>query len=1192
MCPHLCVAKENMMKTALEMVKDLSEYKEIYSLLSRFSRMGERYTQGVCYLTGLSEGLRDALCASVVFDKENFSKDENKQCAIVVCPEEKSAYSVKDALTAFGLRAEVFPIRDYNFHNISATSHEWEYERLRVLRLVLSGNLDVVVSVPEAALGILAPKENMLGTNELKIESEISPDKLCEMLISYGYMRTDAVEGQGQFARRGDILDIFIPDYETPVRIEFFGDEIDAMGFFDVITQRRTHNAESISVTPIREQMPSVDAIARIGERIDKLASSAKRKKNDAALEKLLKEKKDLENGTLFNLDKYLPLMYDSFSCLFDYAKGPCFVCDYPRVKDRLSSYLWQLGEDLVSLAQSGEADISDAKFCLDVENMKTHLISRPCIATDNFSSTPDIDLCGYFEIASKHTSMMITNPDVLSEDLQGFVRAGYRINLLTSGTRQACDIEEILKSRNVPCVVAENILFSQMQKGFVYITPHEKCSFLHGFDCPKARYVLFCDGQGDGKSERRAGVGKLKTGKSGAKNRLSSYLDLTVGDFVVHDVHGIGVYEGIKTLTVGGITRDYITLKYLGGDSLYVPCDQLDKVSKFSGKSEGVRVSKLGSSDWTKTKQRVKKAAKDIAKELISLYAERTRRPGYAFGVDTDWQREFEERFEYEETDGQLEAIREIKEDMEKPCPMDRLLCGDVGFGKTEVALRAAFKAVMDGKQVAILVPTTVLCWQHFRTIVSRMNTYPIKIEMLSRYTQSKAKKICERLKDGDVDIIVGTHKLLAKGVEFKDLGLLIIDEEQRFGVTHKERLKEMSKQVDVLTLSATPIPRTFNMALVGIRDMSVLEEAPVDRHPVQTYVLEHDMNVIGEAIKKELRRAGQVFYLHNKVEDINEVAAKIHDIVPDAVVAVAHGKMSKEELSEAWKDVVEGKTDVLVCTTIIETGVDVPNANTLIIEDADRMGLSQLHQLRGRVGRSSRRAYAYFTWRRDRSLNEIAVKRLTAIKEFCEFGSGFKIAMRDLEIRGAGNLLGAEQSGHMESVGYDMFIKILEQAVLEEKGETLPEIPECTVDLKVNAYIPEKYIKRPGDRIEMYKKIAAVNGNEDADDVKDELLDRYGDIPKETLSLITISLIRRKCEQIGIVKIEERNGVLAVFPKDAPTREIATKFVSKFPSRVLISMGKEPCFNIKLKAGEVAAPILEEIFKIYSCNNQQTVV
>ncbi len=1177
------------MKTPLEAVKSLGEYKEIHSLLSRFARTGEKYSQGVCYCSCLTEGMRDALCAGLLGQREDFGVRQDKKSALVICPEEKTAYATKASLCALGFAAEVFPIRDYNFYNISATSREWEYERLRVLRLLASGRLDAVVAVPEAALGILPDKKCLEGTGEMSVGDEVGLQQICETLVKFGYVRSDAVEGQGQFSVRGDILDVFIPDYENPVRMEFFGDEIDSMGFFDVMTQRRIENADKISVYPIREQMPDKEATDRIIERIDRLCQSAKKKNNTSTLEKLLREKSDLENGNLSNLDKYLPIMYDSFYCLFDYIGSFVFVCDYPRVKDRLSSYLWQLNEDLVSLAETGEADIKQAVFCLGVEQLKTKLMSLPCVVTDNFSSTPDIELSGFFEFASKHTSMSRTNPSVLCEDLSDYIRSGYKIQLCVGGVMQARDMEGILSDRGIACAVAENVDFESMKKGFVYVTPAPDVSEgLCGFECAKARYVLFCDSAENG-GEKKAAVGKLKSSKKSSKNRLASYSELTVGDFVVHDVHGIGVYEGIRTLTVGGITRDYITIKYQGSDALYVPCDQLDKVAKFSGKSEGVKISKLGSGDWSKTKARVKKAAKDIAKELIALYAERTRRPGYSFGADSEWQREFEERFEFEETEGQLDAIREIKADMEKPCPMDRLLCGDVGFGKTEVALRAAFKAVMDGKQVAILVPTTVLCWQHYRTIVSRMHSFPIKVEMLSRYTQSKAKKICDRLKNGDVDIIVGTHKLLAKGVEFKDLGLLIVDEEQRFGVTHKERLKEMSKQVDVLTLSATPIPRTFNMALVGIRDMSVLEEAPVDRHPVQTYVLEHDMSVLTEAIKKELRREGQVFYLHNKVEDIDEVAAKIHGMVPEATVAVAHGKMSQEQLSEAWKDVVEGKTDVLVCTTIIETGVDVPNANTLIIEDADRLGLAQLHQLRGRVGRSSRRAYAYFTWRRDKSLNETAMKRLTAIREFCEFGSGFKIAMRDLEIRGAGNLLGAEQSGHMESVGYDMFIKLLERAVLEEKGESLPEKIESSVDLRVNAYIPERYIKRPGDRIEMYKRIAAIEDDEAAGDVRDELLDRYGDIPKETENLIGISLIRRKCEKLGILRIEEKDSKLAIYPKDMPTKELAVAFVSRFAGRVLISAGKEPCFNIKLKTGESILPILEEIFKIYSHNTLQ---
>lgn len=1172
------------LNACFEAVTSLSEYKEIYALLSRFNLAGASYSQGVCYCTGLASGLRDALCASL---SQDVKKSEKDGASLVLCPEEKTAYSMKSSFSAYGINAEVFPIRDYNFHNINATSREWEYERLRVLREIVSGNVKVVISVPEAALGILPPVERLKEGCKVKIGGEISRDELCQRLVSYGYSKSEAVEGQGQFAVRGDILDVFVPDYDNPVRMEFFGDEVDAAGFFDVISQRRTENVTEFSVTPIREQMPDSEACERIKSVMDKLIASAKRKKKDDALEKLEREKRDFDEGALCCLDKYLPVMYDSFTCLFDYCKGFTFVCDYPRVKDRLNSYLWQLGEDLVSLAELGEADIKGALLCLDKEQLKAKLVSRPCVCTDNFSSTPDIDLSGYFEFASKHTPVTFSNPDVLKDDILGFVQAEMKVLVVTDSIMQATDLEGILRDRGLMCTVTESISYGNMKQGSVYILPKTGDGTLQGFECAKAKFVLLSSASEP--DNRRAAVQKVRTAKSQSKNRITSFLELTPGDFVVHDVHGIGIYEGIKTLTVGGITRDYITLKYQGGDSLYVPCDQLDKIGRFSGKSEGVRISKLGSADWTKTKARAKKAAKDIAKELIALYAERTRRPGYAFGADTEWQREFEDRFQYEETDGQLEAVRDIKNDMEKPCPMDRLLCGDVGFGKTEVALRAAFKCVMEGKQVAILVPTTVLCFQHYRTVISRMQSFPIKVEMLSRYTQSKAKKICDRLKIGDIDIIVGTHKLLAKGVEFKDLGLLIVDEEQRFGVTHKERLKEISKQVDVLTLSATPIPRTFNMALVGIRDMSVLEQAPVDRHPVQTYVLEHDTSVLYEAVKRELRRAGQVFWLHNKVEDIDEVASRIHAAIPDAVIATAHGKMTQEQLSEAWKDVVEGKTDILVCTTIIETGVDVPNANTLIIEDADRLGLSQLHQLRGRVGRSSRRAYAYFTWKKDRSINETAQKRLTAIKEFTEFGSGFKIAMRDLEIRGAGNLLGSEQSGHMETVGYDLFVRLLEQAVLEEKGEIKEEAMECTFDIKVNAFIPEKYIKRPGDRISMYKRIAAIKTKDDADDVRDELLDRYGDIPKETESLIVIALTRSKCAELGLIKVEEKGGKLAIYPKEVPTRDIAISFATKFPGRVLISMGKEPCFNIKLKAGEDIYPILTEIFKIYSHTQSQ---
>ena len=1179
-------------KPSITSIEYIKEYKEMREMLSRFSKAGEKYSQGACYASGLSEGQKNALCALVMSDDELFSGRHENGTGIVLCQDEKSAYAMNSYLSSFGLETAVFPARDYNFHNISATSHEWEYERLKVLRRVLSSELDAVVAVPDAAFGILPEPEKIKDGLVLEIGKSISIEKVLETLEMYGYSFCDTVEGPGQYSRRGDILDVFVPDFENPVRFEFFGDEIDASGFFDVMTQRRTENVMSVSINPVRECMPDGAALDRIYERMDSLIASAKRKKNTSAAEKLMKEKADLENGFLPNIDKYIPLMYDRKCTLFDYAGGSVFVCDYPRVRDRLKSVLWQTEQDMTDVASAGEADLKDAVFCLDNDSAKIKMLSRPCIITDTFNSTPDIEISGLFEFSSKHTSMSVENLDILCEDLEDYKKSGYRIQIAVRSALSASELSSLLTDRNIANTVCSEISYSEMQSGFVYITPKaDPAMKMCGFECSKSRFVLLSD------EAENVSAGKLK--KSGTltkrqgKNRIQSYLELTVGDIVVHDVHGIGMYDGIKTLTAAGITRDYITIKYAGNDSLYVPCDQLDKVSKFSGKTDTVRLSKMGSADWTKTKTRVKKAAKEMAKQLIALYAERTRRPGYAFAADTDWQNDFESRFEYEETEGQLKAIEEIKRDMEKPCPMDRLLCGDVGFGKTEVALRAAFKCVMDGKQAAILVPTTVLCWQHFRTVLSRMHGFPIKVEMLSRYVSpKKAKEVLAKLKSGEVDIVVGTHKLLAKTVEFKDLGLLIVDEEQRFGVAHKERLKEIAKQVDVLTLTATPIPRTFNMALVGIRDMSVLEEAPIDRHPVQTYVLEHDMFIITEAIKKELRRAGQVFYLHNRVDDIDRVAANLHELIPEANIAVAHGKMSQEELSSAWKDVVDGKTDILVCTTIIETGVDVPNANTLIIEDADRMGLSQLHQIRGRVGRSSRRAYAYFTWRPQSMISEIAEKRLTAIKEFTEFGSGFKIAMRDLEIRGAGNLLGAEQSGHMEAVGYDLFIKLLEQAVLEEKGEKKQKQIECTVDMSIDAFIPENYIKRPAGRIEMYKRIATISGKDDANDVRDELLDRYGDIPTPTENLIKIALLRKKCESAGFVKLEHKNSKLALYPAERPTKEIAIEVASKFAGRVLLSMGDEPCFNIELKAGEDILPVLDEIFKIYSHSTEEKMV
>ena len=658
----------------------------------------------------------------------------------------------------------------------------------------------------------------------------------------------------------------------------------------------------------------------------------------------------------------------------------------------------------------------------------------------------------------------------------------------------------------------------------------------------------------------------------------------MTRGDYVVHAAHGIGVFEGIVKREVLGVPKDYIKIRYQGTDTLFVPVTQLDLVSKYIGKSEDgvVRLSKLGSAEWQKTRSRVRAAVADMAEELTALYKKRLSAVGFSFSPDTDWQRDFELRFPYEETDDQLRCIAEIKSDMESSRPMDRLLCGDVGFGKTEVALRAAFKCVNDSKQCAVLVPTTILAWQHYQTFTHRLEGFPVKVELLSRFrTPKQQAEIIKDLRRGQIDIIIGTHRLLQKDVEYHDLGLCIIDEEQRFGVAHKERFKELRESVDVLTLSATPIPRTLSMAMSGIRDMSIIEEAPQDRHPVQTYVIEQDWGILTEALRRELRRGGQAFYLHNRVESIDGCAAKLREFLPDARIAVAHGKMTEEQLSRIWQGLVDREIDILVCTTIIETGVDVPNCNTLIIEDADRMGLSQLYQLRGRVGRSGRRAYAYFTFRRGKALSEISEKRLEAIREFTSFGSGFRIAMRDLEIRGAGNILGSAQHGQMEAVGYDLYLRLLGDAIREQKGEKPVENLECLVDIQIEAHIPEKYIPSLAQRIDIYKKIAAIRSEEDWSDTMDELCDRFGEPPRSVEGLLDVALIRSRAAALGVREIDQRVGSL-LFYSDRIDRGDLLALTKALPGRVLMNAGAKPYLTVKLQKGQEPMAGIREVLTV----------
>ena len=765
---------------------------------------------------------------------------------------------------------------------------------------------------------------------------------------------------------------------------------------------------------------------------------------------------------------------------------------------------------------------------------------------------------------------------DILLDDLSPLVQKDSTVVVMGGTEKAAKNLAEDLENEDVPALYFP-LEPAEFPRGRVSVLPG---ALSGGFGYPHEKFYAFTYGRNAVASKKRKSRSGFKKGQS-----LHSLDELKKGDYVVHSLHGIGVFDGINKLEVGKITKDYIKIKYAKGDVLYVPVTQLDLVSKYIGPHEDdgrtVKLNKIGGKDWEKTRNKVRAAVKDMADQLIALYSKRQNSPGYAFSPDIDMQSDFERRFEYDETSDQLRAIDEIKGDMEKPYPMDRLLCGDVGFGKTEVALRAAFKCAADGKQCAILVPTTILAYQHYRTILKRFDGFPVEIEMLSRFrTPKEQEKILKNLKRGSLDIIVGTHRLVSKDVKFKDLGLLIVDEEQRFGVAQKEKLKELFPTVDVLTLSATPIPRTLNMAMTGIRDMSVIEEAPQDRYPVQTYVIEHDMGILCEAMEKELRRGGQVYYLHNRVESIESTAAKIKEMMPSARIAVAHGRMGEEKLSEIWRDLLEGDIDILVCTTIIETGVDVPNCNTLIIEDADRLGLAQLHQIRGRVGRSTRRASAYFTFKRGKELSEIANRRLSAIREYTEFGSGFKIAMRDLEIRGAGNVLGAQQHGHMEAVGYDMYLQLLGEAVEEEKGEKpISRKKECLIDMQIDAHIPDNYIKSIPQRLAVYRRIADIKNTEDAEDVKDELRDRFGEIPQSVQGLIDVSLLRNTAAAKGIYEIGQKGNSVILYVNDIDTNTVLN-LSSMMRGRVSIMDYGKKHIAVKIADGQSPLDTLKEIF------------
>ncbi|HIY72587.1 MAG TPA: transcription-repair coupling factor [Candidatus Intestinimonas merdavium] len=1106
---------------------------------------------------------------------------------VVVCADEGEAQRFAEDLHAFtGEQVLTLPSREFTFHDAAVVSRQWEHRRLSALRALAMGETDLVVTTPEALLQRTLPSALLLQTvRTLRVGEVHDLTELAETLTAAGYVRCDQVEGVGQFALRGGILDLFSPACDQPIRCEFFGDEIDAMGTFDPATQRRVENRQICDILPVVEVLPQLSpgGFSGLAEALERLISQEKTAKGDhnPLIATLSQDRERLSQGLSFPaMDRYLSLVYPELATAADYLPEDAVVClsESPRVAERARNYLWRMEEDVKTLLESGLVAGSLARFTRTFEELMDRLSDWPVVYLDTFTSnTYPLRPRSLLDVLTKQLPSYGASLETAAADLEHYQKAGFATVVLASAERRCLDLQAMLRERKVRTAV-DFQLHELPGPGKAVICLGGLSA---GFEYPGASAAVLTEG-------RAIPARKVRSKRDSSRQKLASYADLSPGDLVVHEHHGIGRYVGMVKMSADGVQKDYVKIAYAGSDVLYVPATQLDLVSKYIGSgddTEHKKLNKLGGTDWEKTKTRAKKAVQDLAKGLIQLYAQRERLPGHAFAPDSPWMREFEDQFEYTETDDQLRCIQDIKRDMETPKPMDRLLCGDVGYGKTEVAFRAIMKCVLDGKQAAILAPTTVLARQHYLSARRRFAKFPVEIDVVSRFrTPAQMRQTLMDLRAGKVDLLIGTHRLFNKDVQFKDLGLLVVDEEQRFGVQHKEKLKELSKQVDVLTLSATPIPRTLNMALSGIRDMSTLEEPPQDRQPVQTYVLEHNWSVLSDAMSRELERGGQVYYLHNRVETIDRTAGRIQAMLPEARVAVAHGKMTQEAINDVMSQMTDGEVDILVCTTIIETGIDIPNANTLIIEDADKMGLAQLHQLRGRVGRSARRAFAYMTYRKGKVLTEIQTKRLAAIREFAEFGSGFKIAMRDLEIRGAGNVLGPEQSGFLVSVGYDMYLKLLEEAVLEEKGE-LPQLPaECAADLTVAASIPDKYVPSPEQRMDLYRRIARIRSESDADDLVDELMDRYGDPPRTVNNLISVALLRAAAAGCGISEIAQKGERLLFVLSQVDFGKVSALCGSTaYRGRLLFSAGEKPHLALKLKKGEDPLKLSSKLVEDY---------
>ena len=1102
----------------------------------------------------------------------------------IITYNEMQARKIRKDFKFFDDHIRSFPKRDIISFDYIAESKDILHERISNLNDIVAGKAPIIITTIEAVMQKMITK-NSLYKNliTLKAGDEIELEKIKNTLVSLGYERYDVVEGKGQFSIRGGIIDI-ATSTKVGIRIELWGDEIDSIREFDIASGRSRETLKEATIYPAFEFLLD-DDINKICERIlDKSYTKSVREKVEEDV-KLIKD-----NGYLTKIDKYFNSFYQEFNTLIDYLpeNTVIFLDEIEKIKNRAENIAKDnehLKKDLIDknkVIPDVLMDMDDYySFCKKIENRQVIYLEKQDIGYVDKQSM-HAKRNGY-SFSYREVNFFRGTMDLLFKELQEAVKSGKQTIVLGGNTPDtARKISDTLYEHNIQNdYIKED---DDLALGRVNILPGALSS---GFENNELNlYVVSLEEIFETKPKRKRLPSAFKEGEAVV------FADLKIGDYIVHRTHGIGQYIGVNTIKADGVIKDYIKIKYKGDDILYVPTNALDNIRKYIG-AEGKepKINALGSKEWEKTKAKVKSNLRQVAEELIELYAIRQKTEGYAFSKDTAWQKDFEDSFPYQETDDQLRCIDEVKKDMEKAKPMDRLLCGDVGYGKTEVAIRAAFKACMDQKQVAYLAPTTVLSNQQYESFRDRMKEYPIRVEVINRFkTKKEQEDIVKRLELGEIDILIGTHRLLSKDVKFKNLGLLIIDEEHRFGVKAKEKIKEYKKNVDVLTMTATPIPRTLHMSIVGMRDMSVIYEPPQDRKPVRTYVLEYDEEVIKEAITKELERNGQVFYLSNQVETIEAKTNNLKKLIPEARIEFAHGKMSGSVLEDIMERFVEKKIDVLVCTTILESGIDIPNANTIIVENADRLGLAQLYQIRGRVGRSNTQAYAYITYRRNKALSDEADKRLKAIKEFTEFGSGFKIAMRDLEIRGAGSLMGEMQHGHMEQVGYDMYCKLLDEVVKEIKGEEQVEEVDVQIDLDVSSYIPDDFISDSNQKIAVYQDIALCKNDEDIQNVRDDIKDRYGRVPSEIENLLAISKIRNLAREKAVLKIAQKgNNIVYHFDKDYFDMEIINKLIMKFKNRIRFSPSVNPYLTFRLNSNDILGEVKSFLEVLNNANYKQ---